>query len=88
LLVPGYVDDHEVRRIARLVAGQNAEILYALLGFAPGFCMQDLPHVSLGQAEVAREAALASGLTNVRIGNRHLLSSDARPPYEARFLKH
>jgi pyruvate-formate lyase-activating enzyme len=36
--------------------------------------MQDLPRTSVRHAEAAEEAARAAGLTNVRIGNRHLLS--------------
>jgi hypothetical protein len=38
--------------------------------------MQDLPRTSVGHAQAAVEAARAAGLTNVRIGNRHLLSHD------------
>lgn len=76
LLVPGYVDPHEVALIARFIASLNPNIPYALLAFAPHFYMQDLPRTSVGHAEAAEEAARAAGLTNVRIGNRHLLSRD------------
>ena len=76
LLVPGYVDPPEVDRIARFIASINPSIPYALLGFAPQFYMQDLPRTSVGHAQAAEEAARAAGLTNVRIGNRHLLSHD------------
>jgi pyruvate formate lyase activating enzyme len=76
LLVPAYVDPPEVDRIARFIASINPNIPYALLGFAPHFYMQDLPRTSLGHAQAAEEAARAAGLTNVRIGNRHLLSHD------------
>jgi pyruvate formate lyase activating enzyme len=76
LLVPGYVDPPEVGRIARFIASINPNIPYALLGFAPHFYMQDLPRTSVGHAQAAEAAARAAGLTNVRIGNRHLLSHD------------
>jgi pyruvate formate lyase activating enzyme len=76
LLVPGYVDPREVGCIARFIASINPNIPYALLGFAPHFHMQDLPRTSVGHAQAAVEAARAAGLTNVRIGNRHLLSHD------------
>jgi pyruvate formate lyase activating enzyme len=76
LLVPGYVDGGEVGRIARFIAEINPNIPYALLGFAPHFFMPDLPRTSVGHAEEAEEAARAAGLTNVRLGNRHLLSYD------------
>jgi len=76
LLVPGYVDAGEVGRIARFIAEINPNIPYALLGFAPHFFMPDLPRTSVRHAEEAEEAARAAGLTNVRLGNRHLLSYD------------
>jgi len=76
LLVPGYVDPHEVALIARFIANLNRNIPYALLAFGPHFYMQDLPRTSVSHAEAAEEAARAAGLANVRIGNRHLLSRD------------
>jgi len=74
LLVPGYVTAEEVGRIARFIADINPNIPYALLGFAPNFYVPDLPCTSVDHAEEAAAAARAAGLTNVRIGNRHLLS--------------
>lgn len=76
LLVPGYVDAREVGRIARFIARQNPNIPYALLGFAPHYLMPDLPTTSVRHAEEALQAAREAGLTNVRIGNRHLLGWD------------
>jgi len=76
LLVPGYVDVDEVGRIAAFIASHDPDIPYALLGFGPNFLMRDLPPTSLRHAEEARSAALDAGLTNVRIGNRHLLGPD------------
>jgi pyruvate formate lyase activating enzyme len=76
LLVPGYVDAEEVGRIAQWIAALDPGIPYALLGFAPHFYMRDLPQTSMRHAMEAEDAARAAGLTNVRIGNRHLLSGD------------
>ena len=76
LLVPGYVDADEVGRIARFIADLNPKIPYALLGFAPHFFMDDLPRTSRGHARAAEAAARAAGLTNVRLGNRHLLADE------------
>jgi pyruvate formate lyase activating enzyme len=73
LLVPGYVTENEVRRIAALIAEVNPDIPYALLGFAPQFMMTDLPPTSVEHAEAALRAAQEEGVRNVRIGNRHLL---------------
>jgi pyruvate formate lyase activating enzyme len=76
LLVPGYVDAEEVGRVARFIASVNANIPYALLAFAPHFYMHDLPPTSVRHAQEAEAAAREAGLTNVRIGNRHLLSQE------------
>ena len=76
LLVPGYVDLEEVGRIAGFIANLNPHIPYALLAFHPHFMMHDLPLTSKGHAQAALETAQAAGLTNVRLGNIHLLSHD------------
>jgi pyruvate formate lyase activating enzyme len=76
LLVPGYVDADEVARIARFIAALDPQIPFVLLGFAPHFYMPDLPRTSVSHATEAEAAARAAGLTNVRIGNRHLLSRE------------
>ncbi len=73
LLIPGYVDAEEVGRLAEFIAEQDPEIPYSLLGFAPHFCMADLPRTSLRHAEAARVAARSAGLRNVRTANQHLL---------------
>jgi len=73
LLVPGYVDVEQVRKLATFIASHDPEIPYALLGFAPNFYLHDLPCTSVAHAEAAAEAAREAGLMNVRIGNRHLL---------------
>jgi pyruvate formate lyase activating enzyme len=74
LLVPGYVDVEEVEHIAAFIAGIDPTIPYSLLGFFPHFYIHDLPRTSVRHAEEAVQAARDAGLTNVRIGNRHLLS--------------
>jgi pyruvate formate lyase activating enzyme len=76
LLIPGYIDVDEVGRIARFIAEQDPSIPYSLLGFAPAYTMPDLPVTSVRHAEMARQAALEAGLTNVHLGNRHLLGRD------------
>ena len=74
LLVPGYVDIEEVQNIARFIARLNPNIPYVLSSFAPNFYFHDLPYTSINHAKEAKAAAYDAGLTNVRIGNRHLLS--------------
>jgi len=74
LLVPGYVDAQEVGGIARFIASLDPNIPYSLLGFHPHFYIHDLPRTSVHHAEEAERVARQAGLTNVHIGNRHLLS--------------
>jgi pyruvate formate lyase activating enzyme len=73
LLVPGYVEREQVGKIARFIASLNPSIPYALLAFAPQFYMTDLHCTTSKHAVEAEDAAREAGLTNVRIGNRHLL---------------
>ena len=79
LLAPGYVDTEEVRAIAGFIASLNPAIPYSLLGFHPEFEMHDLPTTSRAHAERCQAAAREAGLTDVHIGNLHLLGSD---PYQ------
>ncbi|MGC8837230.1 MAG: radical SAM protein [Anaerolineae bacterium] len=76
LLVPGYVDVEEVRRLAEFIASVHPDIPFSLLGFHPHFFLADLPCTSVRHAEEAAAAARAAGLRRVHIGNRHLLSRD------------
>jgi pyruvate formate lyase activating enzyme len=73
LLVPGYVEAEEVSKIAAFIASINPDIPYKLLAFAPSFYMSDMPFTSISHAYAAEQAALQAGLSNVRLGNRHLL---------------
>lgn len=73
LLVPGYIDENEVRNIARFIASLDHDIPYSLLGFHPHFQMEDLPRTSRKHAERCLKAAKEAGLRRVRIGNIHLL---------------
>lgn len=73
LLIPGYVDSHEVGAIARFIADLHPEIPYSLLAFHPQHLMRDLPLISRKEAERCLEAALSAGLRRVTIGNVHLL---------------
>jgi pyruvate formate lyase activating enzyme len=73
LLVPGYIDEEEVRNISKWIASLNPEIPYALLAFYPQFFFEDLPPTSKGFAFRCKEVAEMEGLRRVRIGNTHLL---------------
>jgi len=73
LLVPGYVDAHEVSRLASFIASLNPDIPYALLAFSPDFYLADLPATSREQAEECLARAREAGLRQVRLGNTHLL---------------
>jgi len=73
LLVPGYIDEEEVRGISRWIASINPNIPYALLAFHPQFLFNDLPTTSRKLAFRCKEVAEREGLRRVRIGNLHLL---------------
>lgn len=73
LLVPGYIDEVEVRGIARFIASLDKAIPYSLLAFSPQFFMNDLPCTSRDQADHCLAVAREVGLERVRIGNVHLL---------------
>jgi len=73
LLVPGYVDEEEVKSLAHFIASINPDIPYSLLAFHPHFYMSDLPLTQKSMAQRCLEAARGAGLKNVRIGNLHLL---------------
>jgi pyruvate formate lyase activating enzyme len=76
LLVPTFIDPEQVGKIATFIASLNPHIPYALLAFAPNFYMNDLPCTSSRLAWEAEADARAVGLTNVQIGNRHLLDCE------------
>jgi len=73
LLVPGYIDEHEIRKIAKFIASVCPDIPYSLLAFHPHFYMSDMPFTARALAYRCRNIALEEGLRNVRIGNLHLL---------------
>jgi len=73
LLVPGYIDEVEVRGIATFIASLDVAIPYTLLAFSPQFFMNDLPSTSRALASRCLAVACEVGLKRVRIGNTHLL---------------
>jgi pyruvate formate lyase activating enzyme len=73
LLVPGYIDEEEIKSFAKFIASVSPDIPYSLLGFYPHFCMSDMPVTQKAVAQRCLQAAQAEGLKNVRIGNIHLL---------------
>ncbi len=73
LLVPGYIDEDEIRGIAKFIASFNPDIPYSLLAFHPQFYMSDMPPTSKDLALRCKSAAKEAELKNVRVGNFHLL---------------
>ena len=65
LLIPGYIDEDEVFKIARFISSLNPDIPYSLLGFHPSFFMTDLPRTSRSHAENCLQAAHDAGLKSV-----------------------
>lgn len=73
LLVPGYIEEDEVRSIARFIASISPNIPYSLLGFYPHFFMSDMSLTPKDMAYRCLRVAREEGLTNVKVGNIHLL---------------
>lgn len=73
LLIPGYIDEEEIRFISRWIAALDRDIPYALLAFHPQFFFKDLPVTPRGLALRCKEVAEEEGLRRVRIGNLHLV---------------
>ncbi len=83
LLIPGYIDEVEVRGIASFIASFDPTIPYTLLAFSPQFFMSDLRPTSRDLADRCVAAAHEVGLKRVRIGNVHLLSPASRGDFLA-----
>ena len=73
LLIPGYVDEEEVKKIAEYLAEIDPTIPYSLLAFKPDFEMMDLPYTSRKLAFECKAIAEKAGLRRVRIGNEWIL---------------
>ena len=74
LLVPGYIDEEEIGRIAAFIASVNPDIPYRMLAFYPHFYMDDIPMTSKDLGQRCLETARKAGLKRVSIGNIHLLA--------------
>lgn len=73
LLVPGYIDEDEIKNIARFIAKIDPDTPYSLIAFYPHFYFSDMPFTPKEIAYGCQKAANDEGLTNVNIGNIHLL---------------
>ncbi|MFQ6130100.1 MAG: radical SAM protein [Candidatus Hadarchaeaceae archaeon] len=73
LLVPGYVDDEEIRALASFIADLDPTIPYSLLAFHPLYHMDDMPYTKREDAERSVRICRREGLERVRIGNPWLL---------------
>lgn len=73
LLVPYYVNEMEVKKIAEFIAKLNPSIPYSLLAFYPAYLMDDLPCTPKEQAYKAIDMARKAGLKHIHLGNIHLL---------------
>ncbi len=73
LLVPGYVDDGEIRALASFIADLDPTIPYSLLAFHPLYYMDDMPYTKHENVERFLRICKNEGLQRVRIGNPWLL---------------
>ena len=73
LLIPGYIDEYEVKCLAEFIAKINPFVPYFLLAFHPDYLITDLPPTPKKLAIKCYETAIEAGLKRVHIGNIHLL---------------
>ncbi|MDI6826462.1 MAG: radical SAM protein [Candidatus Aenigmarchaeota archaeon] len=73
LLVPGYVEEDQVKKISKFITNIDPTIPYSLLAFYPHFMMKDLPFTSRNTAQNCLKIVKKEGLEKVRIGNLRLL---------------
>ena len=73
LLIPGYIDEHELMAMAKFLSGIDKNIPWSFLGFSPHFLFSDLPQTSRRHADMALRIAQTHGVARTRIGNTHLL---------------
>ena len=73
LLVPGYVDEEEIRALASFIAALDPTIPYSLLAFHPLYHMEDMPCTKREDAERFLRICEEERLQRVRIGNPWLL---------------
>ncbi|MFX0169255.1 MAG: radical SAM protein [Candidatus Hodarchaeota archaeon] len=79
LLVPHYIDEVEVRQIARFIKELNQpSIEYSLLIFHPQHLMKDLPVTPLHQAQRCYDAAKSELGKRPHVGNLGLLAGKLR----------
>ncbi len=73
LLIPGYIDEHELTGMAQFLSSIDKSIPWTFLGFHPHFSFGDMPRTSRTQADAALAIAEAHGIENTHVGNIHLL---------------
>lgn len=74
LLIPGYVDEEEIRGVASFIADVDPTIPYSLLAFHPLYYMSDMPYISRKEVDRFMEICREEGLERVRLGNPWLVS--------------
>jgi pyruvate formate lyase activating enzyme len=74
LLIPGYIDEYELTRMAEFLSNIDRSIPWSFLGFHPHFLFRDMPRTSHRHADIALSIANRYGMKNTRIGNVHLLT--------------
>lgn len=78
LYIPGWVQEGQIGRIARLLAEVYPSIPFTVLAFFPEHKMKEVPPPTLDQMLRAWEAAKAAGLQRVRLGNPGVFLRDGK----------
>jgi pyruvate formate lyase activating enzyme len=73
LLIPGYIDEYELRSMAQFLSSINKSIPWSFLGFYPHFFFKDMPCTSRQHVDLALKIAEEHDIENTHVGNIHLL---------------
>lgn len=79
VVVPGYIDDEEVKGVARFIEYLDPNIPLTLMPFYPAFYLKDIPGTSRTHAERALEVAGHYGLRHARFESIEFLGDDYEP---------
>jgi pyruvate formate lyase activating enzyme len=81
-IIPGYIDEEEIRLIASFIASVHPEIPYILKEFVPEFVLYDLPRTPYQLGEKCAEIARAEGLKHVHYEAMNFLGKSIPPQPE------
>ncbi len=78
LYIPGWVEEDQIAKVAKLLADLDPEIPFTILAFFPEYKLRHVRSPSLGEMIRAYSAAKEAGLKNVKLGNCSVFAKSAQ----------